>query len=351
MLTKDFHFDLPEELIAQAPPPERGISRMMVLDRASGTIEHKLISDICGCLRPNDLLVMNDTKVFNARAFGTWIDSPGKVEVLFIEPADDSSGWFALCKSSRPMRQGAELLLADGKIHARVAGKTSDGRVALDVKCDGDFFDILAQHGAVPVPPYIRRERGDEAAAKLDASRYQTIYARETGAVAAPTAGLHFSQELLAKIKAAGVAETFLTLHVGPGTFRPVKTDSIEEHAMDPERYEIPQSAADAVAAAKRAGGRVVAVGSTSVRTLETSAGASADGLVRAGRGRSSIFIHPPYEFKTVDAMLTNFHLPCSTLIMMVSALAGRDFILRAYKEAVERRYRFFSYGDCMLIV
>ena len=351
MRTSDFFYELPEELIAQTPPPERGVSRMMVLDRASQTIAHRTVSEIADFLRPGDLMVMNDTKVFNARAFGCRAGSGGKAEALFVEPAPGGAGeWIALCKSSHPLRPGAALILADGKIRATVVSKSENGHVTLALDCDGDFHEILDEHGAVPVPPYIKRQApggsgaASDAYSELDKSRYQTVYARETGAVAAPTAGLHFSENLLAKIRAHGVGTAFVTLHVGPGTFRPVKSENVEEHVMDSERYEIPQATADAVAAAKARGGRILAVGSTSVRTLESCAG-------KAGSGRSALFIRPPYEFNTTDMMLTNFHLPCSTLLMMVSALAGREFIFRAYAEAVAQRYRFFSYGDCMLIV
>ena len=357
MKTEDFNYFLPGELIAQTPPPERAASRMMALGRAAQSIAHRAVSDIADYLRPGDLLVMNDTKVFNARAFGHWADSPGRVEVLFVEPDTDLGIWEfgnleiwkALCKSSRPIRIGMVMMLADDKIRATAVVKNDDGSVSLALECEGGFYEILDEHGAVPVPPYIHRKGGATRLAEFDKSRYQTVYARETGAVAAPTAGLHFTQELLDRIKERGVGEVFVTLHVGPGTFRPVKSEDVEGHTMDSERYEIPQATADAIAETKARGGRVVAVGSTSARTLETCA--DGNGLVRAGTGRSALFIHPPYNFKTVDMMLTNFHLPCSTLLMMVSAFAGREFILRAYAEAVAQRYRFFSYGDCMLIV
>lgn len=350
MKTSDFDFTLPDELIAQLPPETRGTSRMLVLHRATGVIEHRHIADIADYLAPGDVMVFNDTKVFPARVFGTWADTPGKVEVLFVEPSLNFSGaWSVMCRSSRPVRKGAVMLLADGKIRAEILGKTDDGRVDIRVESDGDFYDVLDAHGRPPVPPYIRRNEDADTRVETDKTRYQTIYAREVGAVAAPTAGLHFTDELLRTLNARGIGEEFVTLHVGPGTFRPVKTDDVEAHTMDAERYEIPQRTADAIAVAKSAGKRVVAVGSTSVRTLETCA--NADGTVAPGKGRSTIFIYPPYRFKTVDAMLTNFHLPRSTLIMMVSALAGAEHVLRAYDEAVRNRYRFYSYGDCMLII
>ena len=351
MRTSDFDYALPPELIAQVPPKERGTSRMMVLRRADGAIEHRRVGDIVDYLDPADLMVFNDTRVFAARAFGRWEDTPGRVEVLFVEPSGLRPGaWTALCRSSRPMKPGRVMLLADGEIRATVLERSArDGHVDLALEYDGDFFEILDRTGVPPVPPYIRRGPGDPRVG-LDRERYQTVYARETGAVAAPTAGLHFSEELLARIDAKGVARAFVTLHVGPGTFRPVKSETVEEHVMDSERYEIPERTAEAVAACRARGGRVVAVGSTSVRTLETSARAHG-GAVVAEKARSSIFIHPPYEFLAVDAMLTNFHLPQSTLLMMVSALAGRERVLAAYAEAIRERYRFYSYGDCMLIV
>ena len=349
MLTSDFDYSLPPELIAQVPPEKRGVSRMLVLDRATGRIDHRHVANLPGLLDPGDLMVFNDTRVFSARVFGTWADTPGKVEILLVEPSISHPGsWSALCRSSRPVRPGGVLVLADGALRATVLEKTPDGRVELAFACDGDFFEVLDRHGVPPVPPYIHRADHD-ARVEVDKARYQTVYARETGAVAAPTAGLHFSDDLLARIDESGIRREFVTLHVGPGTFRPVKVEKIEEHVMDAERYEIPETTAAAVAATKAAGRRVVAVGSTSVRTLETCADAA--GLVKPGKGRSSIFIHPPYRFKAVDAMLTNFHLPRSTLMMMVCALAGKERVFAAYAEAIREKYRFYSYGDCMLIL
>ena len=351
MKTSDFDYELPPELIAQVPPAERGLSRMMVLHRDTGAVEHRHVGDVADYLDPGDLMVFNDTRVFAARAFGRWADTPGRVEALFVEPSGLRPGaWTALCRSSRPLKPGRTMLLADGEIRATVLEKSAlDGHVDLALDYEGDFFEILDRTGVPPVPPYIRRGPGDPRVG-LDRERYQTVYARERGAVAAPTAGLHFSEALLARIDAKGVERRFVTLHVGPGTFRPVKAETVEEHSMDSERYEIPPETAAAVAACRARGGRVVAVGSTSVRTLETSARAHG-GTVAAEKARSSIFIHPPYDFLAVDAMLTNFHLPRSTLLMMVSALAGRERVLAAYAEAIRERYRFYSYGDCMLIV
>ncbi len=351
MKTSDFDYVLPPERIAQTPPPERGVSRMLVLHRDTGMIEHRHVGDIVQYLRPGDSMLFNDTRVFSARAFGHWEDTPGRVEVLFVEPSGLHPGaWTALCRSSRPALPGRTMVLANGEIRATVVEKSArDGHLDLRLEYTGDLFEILDRTGVPPVPPYIRRGPGDPRT-NLDRERYQTVYARETGAVAAPTAGLHFSEALLRRIDEAGVRRAFVTLHVGPGTFRPVKTDTVEDHVMDSERYEVPQSAADAVAAAHAAGGRVFAVGSTTVRTLETVAAAN-DGRIVAGKGRSSIFIYPPFRFRAVDAMLTNFHLPQSTLLMMVSALAGRERVLAAYEEAIREGYMFYSYGDCMLIV
>ncbi len=349
MLTSDFDYKLPEELIAQVPPPQRGISRMLVLHRDTGKLEHRHIADIVEYLEPGDLMVMNDTRVFSARAFGNWSDTPGKVEILLVEPSLSHPGaWSAMCRSSRPARVGLVMLLAEGKLRAEVVGKGDDGRIDLKIDCHGDLFEILEEHGVPPVPPYIHRDSHDSRIA-VDKARYQTVYARETGAVAAPTAGLHFSEDLLNRVRDKGVETRFVTLHVGPGTFRPVKAEVIEEHVMDAERFEIPPSTAEAIDKVKAVGKRLFAVGSTSVRTLETCA--NADGSVHAGQGRSSIFIYPPYRFKTVDAMLTNFHLPCSTLLMMVCALAGQELVFEAYHEAIREKYRFYSYGDCMLIL
>ena len=352
MLTSDFDYVLPPELIAQEPLANRADSRMLVLRRGSDALEHRHAADLPAYLREGDLLVLNDTRVFAARAFGSWEDTPGKVEILLVEPADPAAPaeWIALAKSSRPLLPGRVMVLADGHLRAEiVAPRDAEGRVRLRLECDGDLFDTMNRHGVPPVPPYIRRSRDGDARVQLDRDRYQTVYARETGAVAAPTAGLHFTPELLAALESNGVPHVFVTLHVGPGTFKPVTADRVEDHVMDAERYVVPEETAAAIRATKAAGGRVVCVGSTSVRTLETVA-ARHGGEVVAESGRSSIFIYPPFQFRVTDAMLTNFHLPKSTLLMMVSALAGRERILSAYAEAIRERYRFYSYGDCMLI-
>jgi len=349
MKTSDFDYALPPELIAQVPPKERGTSRMMVLHRADGAIEHRRVGDIVDYLDPADLMVFNDTRVFAARAFGRWEDTPGRVEVLFVEPSGLRPGaWTALCRSSRPMKPGRAMLLADGEIRATVLERSArDGHVDLALEYDGDFFEILDRTGVPPVPPYIRRGPGDPRVG-LDRERYQTVYARETGAVAAPTAGLHFSEELLARIDAKGVGRAFVTLHVGLGTFLPVRVENIEEHKMHEEIYTIPFDVAEKINKAKREGRPILAVGTTSVRTLESAS--DENGFVKGGSSATSIFMYPGYKFKCVDMMFTNFHTPESTLIMLVSAFAGREHILEAYRKAVEAKYRFFSYGDAMLI-
>ena len=358
MLTADFDYPLPPDLLAQAPPPGRGTARRLVLDRARPGLEHRAIGDIGDYLRPGDLLVLNDTRVFPARVLGAWEDTGGAAELLLTDPLEPEraeggahvSRWRCLCRSGRRARAGHAIALAHGHLRAEVLATDGQGRADCRLSADAPLMDVLAEHGLTPVPPYIRRDPDDPAAARLDRERYQTVYAREVGAVAAPTAGLHFTEALLAALKAKGVRRATVTLHVGPGTFRPVKAERVEDHRMDAERFHVPAATAALVAKTRAEGGRVVAVGSTSVRTLETVAQAN-DGRIVPCSGSSDIFIHPPYRFRAVDAMLTNFHLPQSTLIMMVAALAGRERILEAYREAVRLRYRFFSYGDCMLIL
>jgi len=345
MKTSDFDYYLPEELIAQTPPKKREDARMMVLHRSTGVIEHRLFSDLSDYLEQNDLLVVNNTKVVPARIFGERVDTGGKVELLLIEAISENV-WESYYKGKA--RPGIIVSLADGLIRGEIVEKGSDGRVLIKLIFDGDLFEILEEKGVPPVPPYIKREKQDDRVA-MDKMRYQTVFAKERGAVAAPTAGLHFTDEHFSKLFDLGVSKSELTLHVGPGTFAPVKVDNIEDHKMHEERYEITQDVADAIYKAKNAGARVIAVGSTSVRTLETVAQKHSD--IVPDSGRSSIFIYPGYEFKVVDAMITNFHLPMSTLIMMVAAFAGKEFTLEAYSKAVEEKYRFFSYGDCMLIV
>ena len=358
LLTLDFNYELPQELIAQEPPEVRGTSRMMVVHRDGGRIEHRHVGDLPEYLSADDLLVLNDTRVFPARLKGAWVDTGGAVELLLVDPlpvppdatgASEMTCWSCLCGSGRPVRRGLRAQFAEGEVDAEMLASPDHGTTPVLFRTQRPMMEVLEKHGQVPIPPYIRRH-GDERLERLDRERYQTVYANEAGAVAAPTAGLHFTDTLFDALAAKGVRRAHVTLHVGPGTFKPVKTETVEAHRMDAERYRVAQATADAIADCKGRGGRVVAVGSTSVRTLETVAAANG-GRVVAADGGSSIFIYPPYRFQVTDAMLTNFHLPKSTLLMMVSALAGRELILRAYQEAIDARYRFFSYGDCMLIL
>lgn len=358
MLTADFDYYLPEELIAQRPPEVRGTSRMMVLNREQNTLEHKSIGDILDYLRPGDLMILNNTRVFPARILGAWEDTGGAAELLLLDCRERESAieggftsqWRCMCGSGRKSRVGHTILCAQGNLRAEVLDKDEEGHSLVRFHSVAPLMALLDAHGLTPVPPYIRRDANDPEMARLDKERYQTVYAKEVGAVAAPTAGLHFTDELLAKLEAKGIKRAFVTLHVGPGTFKPVKAERVEEHRMDAEFYDIPEATAQAIRETRAAGGRIVAVGSTSVRTLETVASLN-NGEIVATHGSSTAFIYPPYQFKAIDVMLTNFHLPQSTLIMMISALAGRERVLAAYEEAVKERYRFFSYGDCMLIL
>ena len=346
--TSSFDYDLPPELIAQEALADRSSSRMMVVHRDSQVIEHALVSDLPAFLAAGDLLVFNDTKVIPARVFGHKKGSGGQVELLLVEEVGPRR-WIALCRASRRPRLGAILLLAEGKLEAEVVARGDEGLITIQFNAGADILKVLAEEGITPLPPYIKRPATVAARDDRERERYQTVYAAAPGAVAAPTAGLHFTPALLTDLADHGVERTSITLHVGLGTFKPVKAERVEDHAMEAERYIVSQESVDAIQRVRRAGGRVVAVGSTSVRTLET---VSAEhGVLEACAGRSRLFIYPPYEFRVVDAMLTNFHLPMSTLIMMISAFAGRELILDAYRQAVAARYRFYSYGDCMLIL
>lgn len=377
MKTSDFDYDLPPELIAQEPAPERAGARMMVVRRAGGGIEHRLVSELPACLQAGDLLVVNDTRVIPARIFGRKEKTGGRVEVLLIEERKDAacsgrsperhavlrtattpdnrgaeSVWEVMLKSSRPTPAGARLELASGRIRAEVLAQLPEGRALLRLAHDRPLMEILDQEGVPPLPPYIKRPKTANTGAaqtRRDRERYQTVYARAPGAIAAPTAGLHFSPALLEHLARQGIGRASVTLHVGPGTFRPVETATVEEHRIEPERYSLPSETARKIGAARERKGRIVAVGSTVVRTLETVA--AEHGGVLAAEGRSGLFIYPPYQFRVVQALLTNFHLPQSSLLMMVSAFAGQDLIRRAYAAAIRERYRFYSYGDCMLIV
>ncbi|BDG07059.1 tRNA preQ1(34) S-adenosylmethionine ribosyltransferase-isomerase QueA [Anaeromyxobacter paludicola] len=343
MKVSDFDYALPEELIAQEPVSPRDASRLMVVPRdPAAALAHRAFRELDALLAPGDLLVMNDTRVIPARLTGAK-ESGGKVEVLLLEPdAPGSARWKAMGQASKPLRPGARIAFqAFSAVLEEVLG---GGFYRVRFDREGAALEAaIAREGSLPLPPYIRRAPGP-----ADAERYQTVVARVPGSAAAPTAGLHFTPELLARLAARGVERTCVTLHVGPGTFLPIRSDTVEEHRMHEERYEVPEAAARAFAAARARGGRVVAVGTTSVRTLESAA--SEDGL-RAGPGRTSIFITPGHRFRAVDALVTNLHLPRSTLLMLVCAFAGSERVLGAYRAAVESRYRFFSYGDAMLLV
>jgi len=366
MKTSQFWYPLPARLIAQHPAERRGTEKMLVLHRDTGVVEHRHIADIADYITANDLLVVNDTKVFPARLIGTWADTPGEVEVLMVAAAPmdgsdmpsvaedslDRLEWNCILGSGRKCREGQIAVFGpDRELKARLVKPLQGiGMWRVEFICDRPLAALLDEFGHTPVPPYVKRE-GTAEEERADRERYQTIYAKHTGSVAAPTAGLHFTPEIFAALDAKGVKRVAVTLHVGPGTFRPVKAENIEDHHMDFEAFTVPPETADAINACKARGGRVFCVGSTTVRTLETVAASTPDGRVVAGSGASDIFIYPPYEFKVCDAMLTNFHLPQSTLVMMVSALAGRERILCSYALAVQKEYKFFSYGDCMLIV
>ncbi len=352
MQTSDFDYELPKELIAQHPSAAREGARMMVIDRATQSWEHKIFSDLPDYLKPGDLLVLNDTRVFPARLKGTWHDTPGKVELFLLEPLSGENEWEALLGSGRKAKAGLVASFAGGLLKAEVVKRsdTTDGAVIVRLVFGGDLHDILDKCGETPLPPYITRKIPNTAEQREDAERYQTVYAENVGAVAAPTAGLHFSREMLRDIEKMGVEIAKITLHVGPGTFRPVQVENPDDHPMHSERYEVSQEAADAINRCRDRGGRIICVGSTTVRTLETMARDHGKRAV-ACSGRSDIFIREPFSFTFTDMMITNFHLPKSTLIMMVAALTGREFILDAYKAAIAEEYKFFSYGDCMLIM
>ena len=337
---KDFNYDLPEELIAQDPLEDRSSSRLMVLHKDTGRIEHKIFRDIIDYLNPGDCLVINDTKVIPARLMGIKEDTGATIEVLLLKRnADDV--WECLVKPGKKARTGARIVFGEGLLVGEIVDVIEDGNRMIKFHYEGIFEEILDKLGQMPLPPYITHKLQDK-------NRYQTVYARNEGSAAAPTAGLHFTKELLEKIKEKGVNVVSITLHVGLGTFRPVKVDKIEEHHMHTETFNISMEAADTINRARAAGGRVIAVGTTSCRTLESAA--ADDGTIPARSGDTDIFIYPGYKFKAIDCLITNFHLPESTLIMLVSALAGRDNIMNAYETAVKERYRFFSFGDAMFI-
>jgi len=350
MKTEDFFYNLPPELIAQHPLADRLSARMMVVDRRDGGIQHRHVRDLPEFLSDNDLMVVNDTKVIPARIFGKRRDTDGRVELLLLEKieggSDGTEKWTSFYRASGKPAEGLELDLCDGKIKGEILSLSGEGRIVVGLVADGRVSDVLNRKGQMPLPPYIKRKVGG---LESDREDYQTVFADMPGAVAAPTAGLHFTDELLEKIDEVGVARVSVTLHVGPGTFIPVKTEHVADHRMEKERYVVGSKTAEAVSSALREGRRVVAVGSTTVRVLESMV--LSEGTIQACEGETSIFIYPPFTFRIVGAMLTNFHLAGSTLLMMVSAFASRELIMRAYAEAIDKKYRFYSYGDCMLIL
>ena len=340
MNVKDYDYDLPEELIAQDPLEDRSSSRLMVLDRQTGDVEHRHFTDILEYLHPGDCLVINNTKVIPARLFGVKEDTQAKIEVLLLKRKENDI-WETLVKPGKKAKPGTKLVFGDGLLTAEVVDVVEEGNRLIQFHYDGIFEEILDQLGQRPLPPYITHQLKDK-------NRYQTVYAKYDGSAAAPTAGLHFTKELLQKVKDMGVDIAEVTLHVGLGTFRPVKVENVLDHHMHSEFYMVSQEAADKINRAKESGHRVIAVGTTSTRTLE--AAADENGRLHETSGWTEIFIYPGYQFKVIDALITNFHLPQSTLVMLVSALAGREHVLHAYEIAVKEKYRFFSFGDAMLI-
>ena len=341
MKTSDFYYDLPEELIAQDPLEDRSSSRLMVLDRESGEISHHIFKDIIEYLNPEDCLVINDTKVIPARLYGVKEDTGAHIEILLLKRRENDV-WETLVRPGKKAKPGTRLTFGDGRLKAEVIDVVEEGNRLIHFEYEGIFEEILDQLGEMPLPPYITHKLQDK-------NRYQTVYAKHEGSAAAPTAGLHFTKELLQQVQDAGVKIAHVTLHVGLGTFRPVKVEDVTQHHMHSEFYVVEEDQAKLINDTKAAGGRVIAVGTTSCRTLESATGE--DGILKAGSGWTEIFIYPGYRFKMIDGLITNFHLPESTLVMLVSALAGKEHIMAAYEEAVREKYRFFSFGDAMMIV
>ena len=346
MNISEYDYNLPENLIAQMPAHKRENSKMLVLDRVNRTIEHKHFFDIVDYIDKNSILVLNNTKVLPARLYGTK-DTGAKIEVFLLEQKKDNK-WSALVKPSKRIKPDTIITISDELKARPVKRLEDDGEWLIELIHNGDLFEILHRVGNIPLPPYIERKLTTEELQQFDKERYQTVYAKDEGSVAAPTAGLHFTKDILKKLEDKGVEIAYVTLNVGLGTFRPVKCENILDHKMHSETFEITQEAADKINRAKTEGKKLIAVGTTTVRTLETAY--QKFGCIKACHDHSELFIYPPYEFKVVDNLITNFHLPKSTLLMLVSALAGKDFIFKAYKEAIENNYRFFSYGDCMYI-
>lgn len=337
----DFYFDLPQELIAQDPLEDRSASRLLVLNKDTGAVEHHRFQEITNYLRPGDCLVLNNTKVIPARLLGVREGTGAAIEVLLLKRRENDV-WETLVKPGKKARPGTKIVFGEGALRAEVLEVVEEGNRLIQFSYEGIFEEVLDRLGEMPLPPYITHKLQDK-------NRYQTVYAKYEGSAAAPTAGLHFTEKLLEEIRAMGVETAFVTLHVGLGTFRPVKAENLSDHHMHSEHYEITEETADIINRTKENGGRVFCVGTTSCRTIESAA--DADGRVQAGCGDTEIFIYPGYRFKVLDCLITNFHLPESTLVMLVSALAGRENVLAAYREAVEERYRFFSFGDAMLVI
>ena len=340
MKRQDFYFDLPEELIAQDPLEDRSSSRLLVLDKKTGATSHHIVREIKDYLKPGDCLVINDTKVIPARLIGEKEGTGGKVEVLLLKRKGNDV-WETLVKPGKKMKPGARVSFGDGLLKGEVLEVVEEGNRLIHFEYEGIFEEILDQLGQMPLPPYITHQLKDQ-------TRYQTVYAKHEGSAAAPTAGLHFTKELLQEIEDKGVKLAHVTLHVGLGTFRPVKVENVLDHHMHSEFYMVEESEAEKINQTKRDGGRVICVGTTSCRTIESAS--DENGILKAGSGWTDIFIYPGYQFKILDCLITNFHLPESTLVMLVSALAGREHVLAAYEEAVKERYRFFSFGDAMFI-
>ena len=340
MKKSDFYYNLPEELIAQTPVTPRDHSRLMVVDRESGAITHRHFYNLCDILQKGDLLVMNDSRVLPARLYGEKVDNGTFIEFLLLEQKGDKL-WEIICRPGKKAKVGTKFSFGGGKLLAEVVEVKPDGNRIVQFSCDGNFYTVLDEIGQMPLPPYITKKLEDK-------ERYQTVYSRELGSAAAPTACLHFTKEMLQALREKGVETAFVTLHVGLGTFRPVKEDDVLQHKMHSEHYHLPQETVDKILQTKQNGGRVIAVGTTSCRTLESVA--KKEGCIKESEGWTDIFIYPGYQFQVLDGLITNFHLPESTLIMLVCALAGYQHTMHAYEVAVKEKYRFFSFGDAMLI-
>lgn len=341
MKTSDFFYELPQELIAQTPAEPRDSSRLMILDKSTGEIEHTIFHNLIDYLKPDDCLILNDTRVIPARIYGIKKETGAAVEFLLLKQKENNT-WECLCKPGKRAKIGTEFVFGDGIVDCVVTDITDDGNRMIKFNCDSkEIYTILDKIGKMPLPPYITAEL-------KDGERYQTVYSKELGSAAAPTAGLHFTDEMLEKIKEKGIKIGYVTLHVGLGTFRPVKVDDVTNHKMHSEHYHLPKETADLINDTKANGGRVISVGTTSTRTLESVA--AKNGCICEDEDDTSIFIYPGYKFRCIDALVTNFHLPESTLIMLISAFAGYDNVMKAYKTAVDEKYRFFSFGDAMFI-